>query len=397
MRAIRWISAGLLLLLVTACAPQVPGSAPLVITPAATATATVQVKPTLPPTASPTATLVPSPQPTATPAPTQGATATLLTVGGQPVKFLAIAPDGLLRYSVLADGIARSEDGGRTWQRVSDQVLRGPLLISQRDPHTLLAGAPLSCYRGDGDLLLRRSTDGGATWQRVENGDGIQPVATDAGDSQIIYGISCAGLYVSRDGGQTWQATASSQGLVISAIIPAGNGRPLLLGVLTSEGGTSHLVWFDEQGRVSQDLAQGLSFWGTGALATTEENLYVATSTGVWRSADGAHWVLYTDGLGDVTLKSDPLQEPVPQEAFDRGFGLFSLAVDPNSQGQRLVLGTIRGLYISNDGGEHWQPAPEAGALAQLRINALAWDPQEKGVLYATTPQGVWRVVMRNS
>ena len=348
----------------------------------------------------PTAALTSTPPPTATPAPPPAATATPpvtpqpaaaapLAVEGQALRALVLVPGSGVRYGLLARGLALSEDGGRTWRRVTGLTLPAPL-VSPHDYRTLYAGDIPSCYRDDAQPIFRRSTDGGASWQELAAGRGIRPVAVHPDRATMLYGISCAGLNVSRDGGQTWQTTGPTQGWDITDILPLTAGQLRFLAILTSEGGTSHLAWFDAEGRLAQNLTQGLTFWGRGVLAAAGSTLYLADSVGVWRSDDGATWKQFREGLADVALAADPLQEGVPEAAMQRGFGLFALAPDP-ADGRRLALGTVRGLYVSEDRGEHWRPA-SVEALAQRRIDQVAWDPVAPGTLYATTAEGVYAV-----
>ncbi|MDI7275911.1 MAG: hypothetical protein QME94_08020 [Anaerolineae bacterium] len=338
-----------------------------------------------------TSATAPAPAPTDSIATPAGAWAEgPLAVEGEYLRTIAIAPGSAVRYGVLGTGLARSDDGGQSWRRVSDLSVPTPL-VSPRDALVLYAGDIPSCYRDEESPVFRRSTDGGKTWQELPAGQGIRPVAFKPGDPSTLYGISCWALNVSRDGGETWQETGPTQGWDITAILPGGSGRPLFLAVLTSEGGTSHLAWFDGDGKLVQNLTEGLNFWGLGVLATDGMTLYLADSTGVRRSTDGGqHWTLFKDGLDDVTLDVDPQTEGIPEEDVMRGYGLFALLTDP-AQPQRLVLGTVRGLYLSEDRGEHWSPAG-IEALAGMRIAALNWEPQQPGVLYATTEAGVYVV-----
>jgi len=177
----------------------------------------------------------------------------------------------------------------------------------------------------------------------------------------------------------------------ITALLPVAGDTVRFLAAVTSEGGTSRLAWFGEDGKALPDPAPGLTFWGRGVLAQSGHALFLADSTAVWRSDDGGnHWAAFKDGLADVVLAGDPLTTGVSQEDSQRGFGLLALAADPHRP-QRLALGTVRGLYLSEDRGEHWRPFA-AETLGQLKVTDVAWDTAAPGTLYATTPQGVLTV-----
>lgn len=327
--------------------------------------------------------------PTATPTPP--AVEGPLAAAGQPLTGLLILPGSPVRYGLLTSGLVRSEDGCLSWQQVSDLPLPLPL-ASPRG--TLYAGGVPSCYKDETPPPFRRSADGGSQWDELPAGRGIRPVAAvpgGEGQPDTLYGISCAGLNVSADGGETWQSSGPTQGWDITGILPIRDGQLRFLAVLTSEGGSSHLAWFDERGKLEQDLAQGLNFWGSGVPAQAGSALYLADSTGVWRqNAAGGRWELSTAGLEDVVLKANPLNEGVSQEDAARGFGLLALAADPLNP-RRLALGTVRGLYVSVDGGERWRPAGGT-SLAGARISQVLWDGASPGTLYVTTPGAVYRV-----
>lgn len=386
----RWLRVGLIIVLLAslpACTSRTggqsspPGTTPPVATPSHPAPSTI---------AEPTATEPAAPSAETTAAPAIPRAEGPLVAEGEFLRGIAIAPGTTVRYGLLGNGLARSDDAGQTWRRVSNAVLPLPL-VSPANPDLLYAGDLPACLRGDEDPLFYRSTDGGRTWREIPAGRGIRPVAFRPGDPSTLYGISCWAVNVSRDSGETWDKTGPTQGWDITDILLTAGGRPLFLAILTSEGGTSHLAWFDENGRLTQDFTQGLNFWGAGVLATDGASLYIADATGVRRSDDGGqHWTLFKDGLDDVILSTDPNIEGMSDEEVARGYGLFALVTDPRDP-RRLVLGTVRGIYVSEDRGEHWRPLG-IEELARVRVNSLDWEPQQPGVLYATTDIGVYRV-----
>lgn len=96
-------------------------------------------------------------------------------------------------------GVIRSEDGGRTWTRLSPGV-HGPvdfhqMTISPADPQVLYG-----VYRG-----LQRSDDGGRTWRVVAAPpQGIIALAASAHDPETLYAATEHGILISRDGGSGW-------------------------------------------------------------------------------------------------------------------------------------------------------------------------------------------------
>jgi len=111
-------------------------------------------------------------------------------------------------------GLYRSQDGAETWEKINASQ---PLLyvkdfsVHPRDSRKILLGA-CDAGRGDQSGGLYRTEDGGRTWQRI----GRQGPQTFGGyyhpkHEGWIYmtlteGAPGAGLWLSRDHGQTWQA-----------------------------------------------------------------------------------------------------------------------------------------------------------------------------------------------
>jgi len=96
-------------------------------------------------------------------------------------------------------GFLRSNDGGRTWVRISNgadgEVSFHALAISQSDPKIIYGVS-----KG-----LQVSHDGGKTWSKV-GGElpGLYSLAVSSMDSKRLYAATRGGLMVSQDGGENW-------------------------------------------------------------------------------------------------------------------------------------------------------------------------------------------------
>ena len=73
------------------------------------------------------------------------------------------------RHVGWGDGIYRSRDGGRSWERMglagSQHI--GKILIDPRDSDTVLAAAEGPLWNGGGERGVYRTEDGGASWTRT--------------------------------------------------------------------------------------------------------------------------------------------------------------------------------------------------------------------------------------
>lgn len=150
--------------------------------------------------------------------------------GGFAVHSIHVEPEaGHLMYAaVSAGGAYRSEDGGLTWTPINRGVraenLPGTpetghnihrLVMHPREPRRLYR----QCYNG-----TYRSDDGGDTWQEITEGlpsDFGYAIAVDAHDPDLVFQVpiesshmrTAAGgrlrVYRSRDGGRAWEPTGA--------------------------------------------------------------------------------------------------------------------------------------------------------------------------------------------
>jgi photosystem II stability/assembly factor-like uncharacterized protein len=228
-------------------------------------------------------------------------------------------------------GIAKSVDGGRSWQPsgpfplLADGAVPRPpdvmsLALDTAEPNVVYAGTNF------GGVL--KSPDGGASWKTANRGLAASPyfqarlfnpvVALLVARGALYAALSGTGVFVSRDGGEHWQRFA--------AALPEPRVESLALA-----GGT----------------------------------LYAATADGVFRSNGGA-WA--RAGLPGRWL-----------EAIAAGAG------SPRT----IYAGALHGgVFASRDGGRTWEVA-NAG-LGNLYVRALVTDPRRPGRVFAATYGGVF-------
>jgi photosystem II stability/assembly factor-like uncharacterized protein len=128
----------------------------------------------------------------------------------------------------LGDGIYRSTDAGKHWQRMGlERTGRiGRIVIDPHDPNRVFACALGHAFGPQPERGVFRTTDGGKTWERVlfvDANTGCADLSMDAHDSQTLFagmwqleahtwdlnsGGPGSGVFVSHDGGTTWQRLA---------------------------------------------------------------------------------------------------------------------------------------------------------------------------------------------
>lgn len=115
-------------------------------------------------------------------------------------------------------GVFYSQDGARTWKRVSREEVAVhfgfPVAVDERDGRT----AWVVPAKGDGErmtidggLFVARTSDGGETWQRFRSGlpqehayDVVYRHALDAKGDRVCFGTTTGNVYLSEDRGETW-------------------------------------------------------------------------------------------------------------------------------------------------------------------------------------------------
>jgi photosystem II stability/assembly factor-like uncharacterized protein len=101
---------------------------------------------------------------------------------------------------------------------------------------------------------------------------------------------------------------------------------------------------------------------------------------GAWvlGSPDGG---LYISNDGGATWKSQP------EMAGQSIRALAASLSDPNT----LVAGTLKGVFRSRDGGEHWQLISPEGSRELHEVESIAIDPKDPRIIYAGTWHLPWK------
>ncbi len=238
------------------------------------------------------------------------------------VYSLAVSPyDSELLYALAQNGLWRSQDGGRQWEKMGLMAKSyghgsrvDALLVDRLSPSTLYVedGVP-----NDPDIL--RSDDGGLSWQLIEN-PSAEPcaggrgtlLASDLEKPDRLYSVSCGALALSDDGGQSWYEPQHSNG-----------------GLVRVEGSSPFFLQHPRNARI---LYAGF--------------FHRRISAFLARSDDG----------GDTWRERNTIELPLTAMAVDPGNeqALFAVSADT----------LHNSLYNSLDGGLSWQ------AVAELPIDA---------------------------
>ena len=146
-------------------------------------------------------------------------------------NLVYVAAQGHAWGSHSARGIYRSQDGGKSWEKVlfvSDKTGASDLVMDPENPRILYAAfwqvyrKPWTLESGGPEGGIWRSADGGDTWKKLAGGlpEGIVGnigVAVSASRHERVWAIveskDKGGIYRSEDGGEKWTRTNSENKL----------------------------------------------------------------------------------------------------------------------------------------------------------------------------------------
>ncbi len=204
-------------------------------------------------------------------------------------------------------GVYKTEDGGKTWNKilfVNNTTGCSELVMDPSNPEVLYAAfwefrrTAHSFNSGGMNSALYKSNDGGKTWQKLQNGLpkgklGRIAVTIAPSNPQIIYAVMEAekkeekGLYRSDDGGANWKFLNGDFGLTV---------RPFYFSRITVDPKSPDIIAkAGLSGSISRD--GGKTFKNLGSMHSdihdivfdqaNSNKMFAATDGGLYRSLDG--------------------------------------------------------------------------------------------------------------
>ncbi|WKW14353.1 VPS10 domain-containing protein [Pseudogemmatithrix spongiicola] len=272
------------------------------------------------------------------------------------------------RHVGWGDGVYRSRDGGRNWQRMglANSQHIGRILVDPRDGNRVLVASEGPLWSAGGERGVYRSTDGGATWTatlQIDEHTGVTDLEFDPSNPDVIYaaayqrrrhvwgflaGGAGSGIYKSTDNGRTWRKLSvglptGEIGKIGLAVTPADPSR--LYATIEAAG--------DKRGFYAS-MDRGESF--------ERRNAYISGGTGphyyqeIEASPTDPDLVYQMDVFLNVTRDGGRTFANL-ETGHDKHSDNHALWIDP-ADGRHLIVGTDGGLYESFDEGQRWRHFP---------------------------------------
>jgi photosystem II stability/assembly factor-like uncharacterized protein len=277
------------------------------------------------------------------------------------VVYVGMGETQLRGNIIQGDGVYKSTDGGKTWAHVGLETTRAiaRIRVHPKNPDLVYVVALGDPYRAGADRGIFRSNNGGKTWDKVlfrNDKTGGVDLALDPHNPDVMYaalweafrtpyslssGGPGSGLFKSIDGGSTWTEITRKAGLPagvlgkmgvsvsgadsarVYAIIEAQEG-----GVFVSDDAGESWKRINDERRLRQR-----AFYYTRIFADpkVKDTVYVL-NTGCYRSVDGGK-----------TYK--PIRVP-----HGDNHDLWIAANDP----KRMIESNDGGANVTVNGGESW-------------------------------------------
>lgn len=285
--------------------------------------------------------------------------------------------EGIPRQHISpGDGVYKSTDGGETWTNVGLRETRhiSKLRIHPTNPDIVYVAAKGDMFGPNSDRGVYRTEDGGRTWERIlyrDESSGAVDLTLDPTNPNVIIaslnhhirypwdevsGGPGTGLFKTTDGGDTWTELTHNPGLPTGVIGKIGVSisppRPnrVYAIVEAAEGG----VYRSDDGgatwqKVHADRSKMLfpASYNHITADTKDPDVVYVQHQAFWKSTDGGR-----------TFTSQPMGHA----------DHHALWIDPNDS-NRIIDGSDGGASVTLNGGESWstlenQPTADLFGLA---------------------------------
>lgn len=240
-------------------------------------------------------------------------------------------------------GVMRSTDNGATWENTLSEFFGVyTLAIDPLAPTTVYASIQLGGVEGGGGIA--KSTDGGTTWNALTDFPAFH-LAIDPSNPRILYGINGHGLFKSTNGGTTW--TDANHGLgeppVSAPVIDPSNPSTLYVG--TRDRGAWRSIDAGASWYPLPSSGSDVSFPVVTVDPQNPSTLHAATPDGVF----------HTDLATELTLHDGRFTATVSWREFEQRRGIGTVALAPQDPASRVALRSQDSAVLEFFGPDNWE------------------------------------------
>lgn len=292
------------------------------------------------------------------------------------LEDLAIDPTNPARiYAGTRRGVARSDDGGVTWETAITAAptasgLAPAVAVDSVNAVLVDPGTPGTVYAGTWEGVFK-SLDFGANWFLSSTGlvnQAVRTLALDPFTPATLYAGTDGGVFTSTNGASAWRSINSGLGSLSVRDLIADDTTPGILYAATAQGIYRSL----NRGTNWSAFTSGLTNLSARALALipgSPPTLFAGTDGGLFKSVNGGtNWTAAQNGLGVSNT-------------------VYAIAVDPTSP-TTVYAGTYHGFFESNDGGNSWLRETNWFS-ATSSVTAITLDPSSPATVYV----GAYQIV----
>jgi photosystem II stability/assembly factor-like uncharacterized protein len=317
---------------------------------------------------------------------------TMPAMHGKSIRAMAIsASDSKTLVAGAVDGVFRSTDGGKSWQKISagnsDIHSIESIAIDPKDPNAIYAGTWHLAWKTD---------DGGANWHHISKGmiedSDVFSIIVDSTNPSVVFASACSGIYKSTSAGESFQKI---QGIPFSArrtrVLKEDPTNSAIVYAGTTEG-----LWKTIDAGKTWNRVTDSDVVVNDVMVDPRNSMRVMLATdraGVLASDDGAHTFLTTNHgythryvtailadkndpktmfvgvvndreLGGVFVSHDAGQHWIQNSKGLDGRDVFSLKQTSNGE---LVAGTNRGMFMLAHHASEWSPINDIVERASSR------------------------------
>ncbi len=311
------------------------------------------------------------------------------------IDYVAADPSGGGAYALSGRHLFHSTDRGSSWKETAPPL---PGFPDQAPSAAIVVDAGHDVYVNnvfyDGrDHLVRLRSDGAAWDEVIKPSQLARSTALAANPRQpgMLYYSDDTAIWRTLDRGNTWEQIKAPSGLSVTYAFAGPRDPDTFLCLARS--GDSQLMKTTDAGRTWTLLNKFPSDWTPWWIASSPEHpdvLYMAAWTGIVvkslvRSVDGGKtWAVLP-------------KQPGYFDSSLAGIEPEKLAIDPRDPNILYVATTFDyprsprpKVERTTDGGTSWQPFD--GALPDSYHPALAIDPNDASLYFATAARGVWQL-----